>query len=170
MRLLGLRRLHRLPAGKMAPVLRGAQGRLQTAGLVCAPEKRAALAQAVLDELIDNRTFVLAATHFPSLKSYALTRESARAASVLFDPASKKPLYKLAYDQVGASQALDVAREYGLPESILRRAEHYLLQDGGDTSVLLARLNALAAQREEEVQELRAQQGRAKQPTQLLLT
>ena len=35
----------RLPAGKMAPVLRGAQGRLQTAGLVCAPEKRAALAQ-----------------------------------------------------------------------------------------------------------------------------
>ena len=37
----------RLPAGKMAPVLRGAQGRLQTAGLVCAPEKRAALAQAL---------------------------------------------------------------------------------------------------------------------------
>ena len=127
------------------------------------PAQGAALAQAVLDELIDNRTFVLAATHFPSLKSYALTRESARAASVLFDPASKKPLYKLAYDQVGASQALDVAREYGLPESILRRAEHYLLQDGGDTSALLARLNALAAQREEEVQELRAQQGRAKQ-------
>lgn len=127
------------------------------------PAQGAALAQAVLDELIDNRTFVLAATHFPSLKSYALTRESARAASVLFDPASKKPLYKLAYDQVGASQALDVAREYGLPESILRRAEHYLLQDGGDTSALLSRLNALAAQREAEVQELRARQARATQ-------
>lgn len=127
------------------------------------PAQGAALAQAVLDELIDNRTFVLAATHFPSLKSYALTREGARAASVLFDPDSKKPLYKLAYDQVGASQALDVAREYGLPESILRRAEHYLLQDGGDTSALLARLNALAALREQELQELRAQQTRARQ-------
>mgnify|MGYP004638127877 FL=1 len=127
------------------------------------PAQGAALAQAVLDELIANRTFVLAATHFPSLKSYALTREHARAASVLFDPASKKPLYRLAYDHVGASQALDVAREYGLPESILRRAERYLLQDGGDTSALLARLNALAAQREREIQELRAQQARAKQ-------
>ncbi|MFR9214976.1 MAG: acyl-CoA reductase [Ruthenibacterium sp.] len=35
----------RLPAAKLAPVLRRAQGRLQTAGLVCAPEKRAALAR-----------------------------------------------------------------------------------------------------------------------------
>lgn len=127
------------------------------------PAQGAALAQAVLDELIANRTFVLAATHFPSLKSYALTRENARAASVLFDPASRKPLYRLAYDHVGASQALDVAREYGLPESILRRAERYLLQDGGDTSALLDRLNALAAQREQELRELRAQQARAQQ-------
>ena len=35
----------RLPAAKLAQVLRRAQGRLQTAGLVCAPEKRAALAR-----------------------------------------------------------------------------------------------------------------------------
>lgn len=35
----------RLPVAKLAQVLRRAQGRLQTAGLVCAPEKRAALAR-----------------------------------------------------------------------------------------------------------------------------
>lgn len=126
------------------------------------PAQGSALAQAVLDELLERRVFVLAATHFPALKSYALTREGARAASVLFDPRSRRPLYRLAYDQVGASQALDVAREYGLPEAILRRADHYLLQDGGDTSALLARLNALAAEREAEVAALKAEQAKTR--------
>lgn len=126
------------------------------------PAQGAALAQAVLDELLDKHTFVLAATHFPALKSYALTREGARAASMLFDPQSKKPLFRLAYDQVGASQALDVAREHGLPESIVRRAEHYLLQDGQDATALLSRLNDLAAKREEELAVLRQEQDKTR--------
>lgn len=130
------------------------------------PAQGAALAQAVLDELLDKHTFVLAATHFPALKSYALTREGARAASMMFDPATKKPLFKLAYDQVGASQALDVAREHGLPEAIVRRAEHYLLQDGQDATALLGRLNDLAAKREEELTTLRAEQEKARHAAQ----
>ncbi len=130
------------------------------------PAQGAALAQAVLDELLDKHTFVLAATHFPALKSYALTREGARAASMLFDPQSKKPLFRLAYDQVGASQALDVAREHGLAESIVRRAEHYLLQDGQDATALLGRLNDLAAKREEELVELKREQDKARRQVQ----
>lgn len=130
------------------------------------PAQGAALAQAVLDELLDKHTFVLSATHFPALKSYALTREGARAASMLFDPQSKRPLFRLAYDQVGASQALDVAREHGLAESIVRRAEHYLLQDGQDTTALLGRLNDLAAQREEELVELKREQEKTRRQTQ----
>ncbi len=126
------------------------------------PAQGAALAQAVLDELLVRQTHVLAATHFPVLKSYALTRDGARAASVLFDPQSKKPLFRLAYDQVGASQALDVAREHGLPEAILRRAEQYLLQDGQETGQVLNRLNALAAQREEELRNLKKAQDKAR--------
>lgn len=126
------------------------------------PAQGAALAQAVLDELLAKQTYVLAATHFPALKSYALTREGARAASVLFDPQSKKPLFRLAYDQVGASQALDVAREHGLPEAILRRAEQYLLQDGQETGQVLNRLNDLAARREEELRDLKKAQDKAR--------
>ena len=130
------------------------------------PAQGAALAQAVLDELLDKHPFVLSATHFPALKSYALTREGARAASMLFDPQSKKPLFRLAYDQVGASQALDVAREHGLAESIVRRAEHYLLQDGQDATALLGRLNDLAAKREEELAELKREQDKTRRQTQ----
>ena len=127
------------------------------------PAQGAALAQAVLDELLEKHTFVLAATHFPALKSYALTREGVRAASMLFDPDTRRPLFRLAYDQVGASLALDVAREHRLPESIIRRAEHYLLQDGQDATLLLERLNHLAARREEELGILRQKQQKARQ-------
>jgi len=80
-----------------------------------------------------------------------------RAASVLFDPKSKKPLFRLAYDQVGASQALDVAREHGLPERVLLRAGQYLLLDGADTGSLIERLNALAVEREKEISGLDAE-------------
>lgn len=124
------------------------------------PAQGAALAQAVLDEVMDAGSTVVAATHFPALKAYALTREQVRAASVLFDPATKRPLFRLAYDQVGASQALDVAREHGLPEAVLRRAEQYLLLDGEDTSALVDRLNSLAVQREAEISSLRAEEAR----------
>ncbi|MDR2892659.1 MAG: Smr/MutS family protein [Deltaproteobacteria bacterium] len=118
------------------------------------PSQGAALAQAVLDELLEKGAYVFAATHFPALKAYALSRDKVRAASVLFDPASKKPLYRLVYDQVGASQALEVAKEHGLPESVLKRAQQYLLLDGEDTGLLIERLNSLAVEREGEIRDL----------------
>ncbi len=125
------------------------------------PTQGAALAQAVLDALLDKDVTVIAATHFPALKTYALGREKTKVASVLFDPSTKRPLFRLAYDQVGASQAFDVAREHGLPESIIRRAEQYLLLEGEDSSALLERLNKLAVQREAELANLKDEQEKA---------
>ena len=124
------------------------------------PSQGAALAQAVLDGLLEKGAYTVTATHFPALKSYALTHDGVRAASVLFDSSTKKPLFHLAYDQVGASQALDVAREHGLPESVLKRAEHYLLMDGDDANTVMERLNELARQREEELSRLKDEERR----------
>ncbi len=125
------------------------------------PTQGAALAQAVLDALLDKDVTVVAATHFPALKTYALGRDKTKVASVLFDPSTKRPLFRLAYDQVGASQALDVAREHGLPESIIRRAEQYLLLEGEDSTALLERLNKLAVRREAELASLKQEQEKA---------
>lgn len=127
------------------------------------PAQGAALAQAVLDGLLERGAHVVAATHFPALKTYALTRPEVRAASVLFDPSTKKPLFRLAYDQVGASQALDVAREHGMPETVLRKAEQYLLLDGQDMTAVMDRLNNLAAQRERELDTLKEEQQRTRE-------
>lgn len=121
------------------------------------PTQGAALAQAVIDSLVERKSTTLIATHFPALKAYAMAADSVRAASVLFDPGTKRPLYRLAYDQVGASIALDVAREHGLPLEILERAEKYLLLDGSDTSSVLDRLNAMAVKREEELDAVEAE-------------
>jgi DNA mismatch repair protein MutS2 len=118
------------------------------------PAQGAALAQAVVDGLLEKNAWLAAATHFPALKAYGLSKPGVRAACMLFDPAGKKPLYRLAYDQVGASVALDVAREHGLPEDILERAHRYLLLEGADSSSILDRLNELALRKQRELDEL----------------
>ena len=124
------------------------------------PAQGAALAQAVLDALLDKGAWTATATHFPALKAYALSREEVRACSVLFDPETKRPLYKLAYDQVGASRALKVAREQGLPGEIIDRAQEYLLLEGEEQNRLFERLNQLAAQREQELAGLKEEKTR----------
>ncbi|GAB6110745.1 endonuclease MutS2 [Desulfomicrobium salsuginis] len=120
------------------------------------PSQGAALAQAVVDGLLERGAWVGVATHFPALKAYGLSREGVRAASVIFSPDTRKPLFKLGYDQVGASRALDVAREQGLPDSILARAQEYLYLDAGNTEEVFDRLNRLAAEKEDELEKLKA--------------
>ncbi len=127
------------------------------------PTQGAALAQAVIDSLVERQATTFTATHFPALKAYAMANESVRAASVLFDPGTKRPLFKLAYDQVGASIALDVAKEHGLPPEILSRAEKYLLLDGSDTTSVLDRLNAMAVKKEDELDAIEKERGRIEQ-------
>jgi DNA mismatch repair protein MutS2 len=132
-------------------------------GMGTDPSQGAALAQALVDELMDRGAWVGVATHFPALKAYGLSREGVRAASVLFCPETGRPLYRLAYDQVGASRALDVAREHGLPEAVLARARDYLYLDAGDVEEIFQRLNALAARKEAEVSAWRQEEARLRQ-------
>ncbi|MCA1743755.1 MAG: Smr/MutS family protein, partial [Desulfonatronovibrio sp.] len=118
------------------------------------PSQGAALAQAVVDELLEKKAWVATATHFPALKAYALSKEEVRAASVLFDGSSGKPLYRLAYDQVGSSLALDVAKKQGLAPEIISRAEKYLLLEGHNQEEIFEKLNKLAVEREYELESI----------------
>ena len=119
------------------------------------PSQGAALAQAVIESLIEKGSFVFAVTHFPSLKVFALSHRQLRAAMVLFDPITKRPLYKIAYDQVGTSQALDVARKFGMPKEILSKAEKYLLINDKQTTKIIEKLNEITVKREKELEKLK---------------
>lgn len=114
------------------------------------PMQGAALAQAVVDEILRKGSYVAVATHFPSLKAYGLSREDVRSASVLFDPRTRRPLYALAYEMVGTSQTLVVAREQGFPEEVVRKAEAILGGEAREADLAVDRLNRLAAERERE--------------------
>ena len=115
------------------------------------PSQGAALAQAVLEYVLKKNGFVACATHFPGLKLFALTNEQLRVCSVLFDSKTNRPLYKLIYDQVGASFGLEVAKEVGLPEEIIQRAEQILGGEEIDSQTLLFRLNQLVEEKEKEL-------------------
>jgi DNA mismatch repair protein MutS2 len=98
------------------------------------PAQGAALAQAVLEDLVDSGATVIVTTHYDRLKALALAEQADHAehgtgkharrfrnASVGVDR-DGRPTFLLALDEVGTSNALDAARRFGLSERTVERA------------------------------------------------
>mgnify|MGYP001819134378 CR=1 FL=1 len=90
------------------------------------PEEGAALAMAVLDELLDRGTHAIVTTHLSPLKTYALDRERVTSAAMAFDHDSMSPTYRLRVGDTGASLGLAIAGRNGLPDTVLDRARAHL--------------------------------------------
>jgi len=90
------------------------------------PEEGSALAQAILENLISLKSKVIVTTHLNKLKVFASEHDQCENASMRFDEKEMKPTYKLDIGFPGNSFALDIAREYKIPDSVLERA-HALL-------------------------------------------
>ena len=89
------------------------------------PLQGAAIARAVIEELLDHGALVLAATHSDALKVYGLA-ESRLMTGAMALAADGSPLYTMVPGAVGSSHALDAAKREGLPESVLSRAASLL--------------------------------------------
>jgi DNA mismatch repair protein MutS2 len=103
------------------------------------PKEGAALATSMLEALVEGGARVLVTTHLDDVKALGLTDGRFVNARVGFDPETLAPSYTLELGQAGASNAIDIARRVGLPESILERARSRL-SEGGALSLALARL------------------------------
>lgn len=90
------------------------------------PEEGGALACAVLKELRESHALVFATTHLSDIKGYVHRTAGMLNASMEFDQKSLTPLYKLRIGEPGQSHALETARRYGLPESIIDSAKAML--------------------------------------------
>lgn len=101
------------------------------------PSEGAALARAILEEMVESGAAVLATTHYNELKYFAHEHEQIISASVAFDPKSLKPLYRLLPGQPGSSRALQIAETLGIPESVISRAEELLDGDALNIEKLL---------------------------------
>lgn len=89
------------------------------------PDEGAALAQAILEALVERGALVMATTHLEPLKAFASTHPRARNASVEFDTVSLAPTFRLRYDRPGQSLALTIAARLGLAPELIARAESH---------------------------------------------
>jgi DNA mismatch repair protein MutS2 len=104
------------------------------------PREGAALAAAILEDLIGRGALVLVTTHLDELKALALTDSRFANARVGFDAARLVPTFELHLGSPGSSSAIEVARRVGMPESVVARARAALSGHGGSLSQALRAL------------------------------
>ncbi len=90
------------------------------------PDEGQAIAKAVVRHLLDCGSKCLITTHFTPLKEFAYTEKGMENASMEFDSATFKPLYRIKIGLPGASNALAIARRLGMDEKILNDAMGFL--------------------------------------------
>ena len=81
-----------------------------------------AIAEAILTELIASGATGVITTHYGNLKHYGASAEGIMNGAMLFDSQKMKPLFKLETGKPGSSFAFEIARNIGLPESVLKQA------------------------------------------------
>jgi DNA mismatch repair protein MutS2 len=102
------------------------------------PEEGAALAEALLEGLLEKGSLGVITTHLAQLAAAALELSGASCAAMEFDPGSGRPTFRLVPGPPGASEALALARRLGLPAEWLDRAEARLGSEHRDLRRLIA--------------------------------
>jgi DNA mismatch repair protein MutS2 len=130
------------------------------------PREGEALAAGMLDSLTARGGAVVVTTHYEGLKALALADDRFENASMGFNLAEMSPTFRMAQGVPGSSSALAVARKFGLPSTVIERAEKFLTREDVQFESVVKKLNderaalelarAAAARREGEAEELRA--------------
>ncbi len=110
------------------------------------PKEGAALAQAVLEELIRRGSVVLTSTHYEQVKTFGKTHPSIQVGSVEFDLHTLTPTYRFLPGVSGSSYAFDIAARYGLSGSVIERARALEEENASASAKQLAILEKQQAQ------------------------
>ena len=86
------------------------------------PNIGGAIAEAILERLLERGTYGVITTHYANIKYYASSTEGIANGAMLFDVAHIRPLFRLEMGKPGSSFAVEIARKIGLPEEIIRTA------------------------------------------------
>jgi DNA mismatch repair protein MutS2 len=100
-----------------------------------------ALAAGVLDSLCMRGGAVAVTTHYEGLKALALADARFTNASVGFDLSTMTPTFELAMGVPGSSSALAVARRFGMPSTVIERAERFLAREDRNFETVVRRLH-----------------------------
>ncbi len=87
------------------------------------PQIGGAMAEALLQEFNENKTFGVITTHYTNLKHFAEEAQGVVNGAMLYDRHHMQPLFQLAIGNPGSSFAVEIARKIGLPESVIQAAK-----------------------------------------------
>ena len=106
------------------------------------PEAGATLACSVVKALVERGAAVAVTTHYQALKALAAERDDMHNASVGFDFERMAPTFRMKLGVPGSSNALEVARRYGIPSEVLEDARQMLPEHSRSFETLVAKLEA----------------------------
>ncbi len=81
-----------------------------------------AIAEAILERLIERGCYGVITTHYANIKYYAASNDGVANGAMTFDVQQIRPLFRLEMGKPGSSFAVEIARKIGLPEEIIRAA------------------------------------------------
>ena len=105
------------------------------------PREGEALAAGMLDSLTARGGAVVVTTHYEGLKALALADDRFENASMGFDLPTMSPTFRLAEGIPGSSSALAVARRFGMPGTVIERAERFLSREDVQFETVVKKLN-----------------------------
>ena len=148
----------------LADIVTGADARslvlIDEMGTGTDPAEGAALARAVIDELVRRGATTLVTSHLGDLKRLDAEGSGIVNASLQFDPERMEPTYRLVKGRPGRSYGLAIARRLGFPSAVLDRAEAYRSEGAADLEDVLARLEEQELRAEQLVQDLDVERAR----------
>lgn len=118
------------------------------------PELGSAIAEAVLESLVNSKTKGIITSHFGNVKLLADTLSGSFNGSMLFDIEHLEPLYQLSVGEPGSSYTFEVAEKVGFPKIIIDRARQKVDQDKLQLNQLLAEVQSQKARLSEERERL----------------
>lgn len=112
------------------------------------PKEGESLAIAILNHLRRLKSTVVATTHYGRLKSYGLKHDDIVMAQVEFDIEQMMPTYRFLQGSTGQSNALEIARRFGLRDGIVRDAIHIKQSAMSEEEQMTAKLEQLIQENE----------------------
>jgi len=115
------------------------------------PDAGAAISRAIMENILDNGSRMLATTHLGALKSWAHETDGVMNGGMVFDPKGLAPTYELQLGYPGASYAIEIATRMGLDDNIINRAKSLI----GDNSVKLEDILRILEEEQQLAKELK---------------
>jgi DNA mismatch repair protein MutS2 len=116
------------------------------------PRFGAPIAQAVLEQLLEKGSFVIATTHFSQLREWGMGYSEVVQASMAYDAHALKPLYHLVVGKPGSSFALELMRKTGFDATWIDRIKTLAGKQMGKTEDLMLTLERQNQQLLQQVQ------------------